>query len=76
MIVMMLLYALLFERIVQHGIWLERYVNISVLLDLSDGPVELHSNWRQLVHQNLTEKELEHLNNSIKRCAPLGNPSQ
>ncbi|MFC1765335.1 transposase [Planctomycetota bacterium] len=41
---------------------------------LSDGPVKLPMNWKQLVHDHLPEKELDHLTNSIKRGAPLGHP--
>jgi putative transposase len=41
---------------------------------LSEGPVVLPSNWSQLVHDSIAEKELKNLNNSIKRGAPLGNP--
>ncbi len=41
---------------------------------LSDGPVKLPSNWNQLVNEQIPEKELDDLANSIKRGAPLGDP--
>ena len=42
--------------------------------NLSDGPVKLPSNWNQLVNEDMPEKELDNLANSIKRGAPLGDP--
>jgi putative transposase len=41
---------------------------------LSEGPVGIPSNWKQLVHDCIPANELENLNNSIKRGAPLGEP--
>ena len=41
---------------------------------LSEGPVELPSNWNKLVHGRIPEKELKNLHNSINRGAPLGEP--
>ena len=40
--------------------------------DLSEGPVELPSNWSRLVQEEIVEEDLNHLDNSIKRGAPLG----
>jgi putative transposase len=39
---------------------------------LSDGPVELPSDWPRLVHANLDPAELGHVGNSIRRGAPYG----
>ncbi len=41
---------------------------------LSDGPVQLPSNWSKLVHDHIPKKALDNLNNSIKRGTPLGTP--
>ena len=40
--------------------------------ELSDGPIELPSNWGRLLHETITEAELQHLTNSLKRGAPFG----
>lgn len=40
--------------------------------DLSNGPVDLPSNWNKLIDEPIGEKELDKLNYSIKRGAPLG----
>ena len=40
--------------------------------NLSEGPLELPRNWNKLVHADIDEYEIEHLNKSIKRGAPLG----
>ena len=42
------------------------------LFSLSDGPIKLPNNWSSLVQDQMDEDDLNHLNNSIKRGAPLG----
>ncbi len=42
------------------------------LFNLSDGPIKLPNNWGKLVRDHIDQKELDHLNNSINRGAPLG----
>jgi putative transposase len=39
---------------------------------LSDGPVELPSNWAGLLHKDFTESELDRIEKSVKRGAPFG----
>jgi len=39
---------------------------------LSDGPVELPSNWAKLVHAALSPAELDGMANGIRRGAPFG----
>ena len=40
--------------------------------ELSDGPVELPSNWARLLRLEFTDKECEHIEKSIKRGVPFG----
>ena len=42
------------------------------LFSLSDDPIKLPNDWGRLVHDHIDQEELNHLNNSIKRAAPLG----
>jgi putative transposase len=39
---------------------------------LSDGPVELPSNWAKLLKADLTETQIERIEKSVKRGAPFG----
>jgi len=40
--------------------------------ELTDGPIELPSNWARLLQRNIARTELDHITNSIKRGAPFG----
>jgi len=40
--------------------------------EVSDGPVELPSNWARLVRKSIEPAELDNVQNSIKRGAPFG----
>ena len=40
--------------------------------ELSDGPIELPSNWARLLHENMAQADIDRINNSIKRGAPFG----
>ena len=40
--------------------------------ELSEGPIELPSNWARLLHENMGRAELDHIKNSIRREAPFG----
>jgi putative transposase len=40
--------------------------------ELSDGPIELPSNWGGLLYENLGRAELDHIGKSVKRGAPFG----
>jgi DNA-binding transcriptional MocR family regulator len=40
--------------------------------ELSDGPIELPSNWDRLLHENIAQADIDRINNSIKRGAPFG----
>jgi putative transposase len=42
------------------------------LFSLSDGPIKLPKDWSSLVQEQIDEDDLNHLNISIKRGAPLG----
>ena len=42
------------------------------LFSLSDDPIKLPNDWGRLVHDHIDQEELNNLNNSIKRAAPLG----
>jgi putative transposase len=45
------------------------------VLALADGPVELPANWTRLVHQHLGPSDLEAIEMSVNRGAPLGEAS-
>ena len=40
--------------------------------ELSEGPVELPSNWARLLHADFTEEQLSRIEKSVKRGAPFG----